>query len=166
MIVEGAKVAYAGEDPFQDVGSIGKVVSLSGSCAHVLWEDGPKVGMIEMIDQYDLVPHRANTAAPRRVATVADGFEATLDMPGMPVLAVRATYDEDGEDGLVAALNEAGKIAVLAEYAEEALSHVATRIRQDPGVTEVLAQLEPDERDSLVDRLASLVLIDRVGEGE
>lgn len=164
MIAEGSKVAYAGDDPFQDVGSLGKIVSLSGSCAHVLWQDGPKVGMIEMIALDDLLPRTEDRS--RQATTVQEGFESSLDMPGMPVLAVRDTYDEDGEDGLVTALDEAGRIATLAEYAEEAISQVAARIRTDPGLVEVLGQLESDEANSLVDRLAGLVLMDRVGEGE
>lgn len=161
MITEGSKVTYAGEDPFQDVGSIGKVVSAAGTYSHVMWESGPKGGMIEVVDNDDLLPYRDKPVTARRT-TVADGFDSTLDMPGMPVLAVRSTYDEDGEEGLVTALNEAGRLAVLAEYAEEALSHIATRVRQDPAIAEVLAQLEPDEADSLVGRVSSLVLMDRM----
>lgn len=166
MIVEGSKIAYAGDDPFQDVGSLGRVVSAAGSGAHVMWETGPRAGMIELVPTDDLVPHRASrtghTLAP--TGSLRESFDAALDMPATPGLQVRATYDEDGEDGLLSALEEAGRIAVLAEYADEALAHVAGRIRRDPTFREVLSALEPDESDLLVRRVASIVLTDAISE--
>lgn len=167
MIVEGMRVAYAGDsDPFQDVGALGKVLSLSGGCAHVLWESGPKANSIDLIDLNDLVEHgRASRMAAAAAQTFSDNaFADTLDMPAIPTLQVRATYDEEGEEGLLTALSEAGRLAVLAEYAEEAISLVAARIRQDPEFSGVLAQLDPDEANGVVSRVASLVLQERMGE--
>lgn len=163
MIVEGMRVAYAGDsDPFQDVGSLGRVLSLSGSAAHVQWEDGPKRGDIDLVDLNDLVEQRRTAGAAPSFADTA--FADTLDVPSIPALQVRATYDEEGEEGLLTALSESGRLGVLAEYAEEAVGIVATRIRQDPEFSMVLSQLDPDEASSVVSRVASLVLRDRISE--
>lgn len=168
MIVEGMAVAYAGDDPFQDVGSLGKVVALSGSAAHVMWQSGPRINTVELVDLNDLVAHRgakeAQQARMQAQAFTDTAFADTLDMPAIPMLQVRATYDEDGEEGLLSALSEAGRLAVLAEYAEEAVGLVATRIRNDPEFASVLAQLDPDEAASVVSRVASVVLRDRISE--
>lgn len=168
MIVESTLVAYAGDDPFQDVGSLGKVVALSGSGAHVMWQSGPRINAVDLVDLNDLVEHRgAKEAAQARMAAQAfadTAFADTLDMPAIPTLQVRATYDEEGEEGLLTALSETGRLAVLAEYAEEAVSLVATRIRNDPEFSGVLAQLDPDEAATVVSRVASVVLRDRISE--
>lgn len=168
MIVEGMRVAYAGEDPFQDVGALGKVLSLSGVAAHVLWQSGPKMGAVELLDLNELVEHRGQREATQaRLSATAfaeEAFADTLDMVTPPALQVRATYDEEGEEGLLSALSEAGRLAVLAEYAEEAVTLVAARIRQDPEFSAVLAQLDPEEANALVSRAASLVLRDRISE--
>jgi hypothetical protein len=170
MIVESSSVAYAGDDPFQDVGSIGKVVALAGSGAHVMWQSGPKVNMVELVDMNDLVEHRggkqAAQAQMRAQAFTDTAFADSLDIVALPSLQVRATYDEEGEDGLLTALSEAGRLAVLAEYAEEALGLVAGRIRNDPEFSVVLAQLEPDEAATLLSRVSSLVLRDLVSEDD
>lgn len=167
MIVEGSRVSYAGDDPLQDVGSQGRVVSLSGTCAHVQWYSGPKTSMIELEDLNDLVEFRGSQSAAAQAQIEAqafadNAFADTLDMVSLPSMAVRAVYDDEGEDGLLVALSEAGRLAVLAEYAEEAVGLVATRIRQDPEFAAVLAQLDPDEANGMVFRVASLVLADRI----
>lgn len=165
MIVESAKVAYAGEDPFQEVGAIGRVLSLSGSGAHVQWETGPKQGTIDLNDLNDLVETGRDSVQRTASKAVFDSFADTLDIPSMPMLQVRAAYDEGGEEGLLLALSEAGRLSMLAEYAEEAVGLLATRLRQDPDFSMVLAQLDSDEADSMVGKVASLVLADRIGEG-
>lgn len=165
MIVEGQQVAYAGDtDPFNEVGSLGKVVAMSGAAAHVQWTTGPKAGSIDLVETYELVERRTASTAITRDATTMGSFDAALDMPATETISVRATYDDTGEDGLVTALNEAGHLAVLAEYVDEAVGHLASRIRGDLTLGEVLAQLEQDEAESLVARVASVLLNDRLGE--
>lgn len=160
MIVEGAKVTYAGDtDPYNEVGSNGRVVALSGTAAHVRWLDGPKTGSIDLVEQFELVEARGNSTQ-----TVAASFDAALDMPDSAVVAVRDTYDELGEEGLLNALNEAGHLATLSGYVEEAVSTLSARVREDISLGTVLAQLESDEADSLVGRVASVLLTDRLGE--
>lgn len=160
MIAEGRKVAYAGEDPFNEVGAPGQVVALSGLHAHVMWTGGPKQGQIDLVEQNEIVEQRQHTAV---ADTLGSGFDNSLDMVG-PGLQVRATYDEYGEEGLVSALSESGHLAVLAEYVDEAVGHLSARLRTDVGLVDVLAQLEADEQDSLVGRVASVLLTDRLEE--
>lgn len=161
MIVEGQRVIYAGDtDPFQQVGATGKVIALSGQAAHVQWLDGPKVGQIDLTQQYELLPER--TAAEQAPMST---FDSALDSPVTATLSVRATYDESGEEGVVNVLAEAGHLAMLSEYVDEAVGTLSARIRQDPMLGDVLAQLEPDEADCLISRVASALFTDRMGEG-
>lgn len=173
MIVEGSKVAYAGDtDPFQEVGSLGKVIALSGDAAHVQWLSGPKSGSIELIQQYELVPDRSQQQGQQGqqdqqralVGSLMNSFDNALDMPASETISVRATYDDLGEEGLVNALSEAGHLAMLSEYVDDAVGYLAARVRQDPGLGDILAQLEADEADGLVGRVASLLLSDRLNE--
>lgn len=163
MIVEGSKVIYAGDtDPFQDVGVSGKVIALSGQAAHVQWLTGPKAGQIELVGQHELLPDRNQHQAE---AQPLNSFDNTLDMPATETISVRATYEDLGEDGLVNALSEVGHLAMLTEYADEAVGHLVSRVRQDPALGEVLAQLEPDEADGLARRVAAVLLGDLLQEG-
>lgn len=167
MIVEGSKVAYAGDtDPFQEVGSLGKVIALSGDAAHVQWLTGPKSGSIELVQQYELVPDRSQQQAQHQALAgpQMNSFDHALDMPATETISVRATYDDLGEEGVVNALSETGHLAMLTEYVDDAVGYLASRVRQDPGLGIILAQLEADEADALVGRVASLLLSDRLNE--
>lgn len=161
MIVEGCKVTYAGDtDPYNEVGAHGRVIALSGQAAHVQWTDGPKTGAIDLVDQYELIEDRSATGT----QTVSASFDAALGIPDNSVVAVRDTYDELGEEGLLNALSEAGHLAVLSEYVEDCVGTLAARVREDQSLGTVLSQLEQDEADSLVGRVASVLLTDRLGE--
>jgi hypothetical protein len=161
MITEGQQVAYAGDtDPFNEVGSLGRVVAVSGQAAHVQWTSGPKVGSVDFVEQFELVEARG----PAQSETTGMSFDATLDMPTSASLQVRAAYDEAGEDGLVLALDEAGHLAMLAEYADRALEALVGDLRADPSFREVLGQLEADEADTVVSRVATVLLGDRIKE--
>lgn len=164
MIVEGQRVAYAGDgDLYLRVGDTGKVIAVSGSCAHVMWRTGAVAGQISLVEQDELVPDRA----PGHIAGAASGalFDDTLDMPTTPTISVRATYDALGEDGLLSALNEAGHLAMMTEYVEEAVGMIVARLKADPTLSPLLGQLEVDESESLVGRVASVLLADRLQEG-
>ena len=164
-MIEGSKVAYAGDtDPFNQVGASGKVIALSasGASAHVKWLSGPKKGQIDLVEAHELVPER--NGQPTRPASSGMGsFDATLDMPEAGI-QVRATYDEVGEEGLVNVLSEAGHLSTVDGQVEQALGFLTSSIRQDPALGDVLAQLEADEADSLVERLATVLLTDRLKE--
>lgn len=172
---EGQRVAYAGEDSLRiGLGSRGKILSSGGSSAHVMWYEGTSAGQVSLVDMDDLVPDRQGryktSSLDPHGDSMADQFDNSLSEPinahqaGMEVLAVRETYDSYGEDGLLNALAEAGHIAPLTHYAEEALAYVATCLRHDPGLGEVLAQLDEGEKESLLVRVASGLLSGAIEE--
>lgn len=151
MTIEGSKVAYVGDDVTVGVGCIGRVLASAGTSQHVQWLDGLRVGQVDLVPNEDLVDHRP---AMQATASVAEQFEATLDVPSMVSVAVRETYDTYGEDGLINALDEAGHLATLSSYATDAIATVAGRLRQDPAFASVLGQLDDDEAESLLVRVA------------
>lgn len=155
MIREGAKVSYVGDgDDDLAVGDRGKVISVAGSSAsHVLWSTGKRLGQITLCDDADLV------ATPKAAALTYDG----LDSGSLVTIAVRDTYDAAGEVGLLNALNDEGHLASLSQIAEEAVQIVASRLRTDPSMTEVLASLEPEEASAFVSFTASVLLRDAFG---
>lgn len=165
MIVEGTKVTYAGiADPFVEIGTPAKVLALSGVAAHVQWLGGAKQGGIDLVDLNDLVPFRADYATGPVGVTASREFDEALDMPATPVLRVRATYDDTGEEGLVTALAESGHLALCSEYVDEAVGLIATRIRHDPNFSAVLGALEADEAEGLVGKVAAIALTYRLSE--
>jgi len=151
-IPEGARVSYCGDGgDGLVIDDKGKVLSAAGSGSHVMWSTGKRKGEITLTANVDLVATR----------TVA--YEDDLDSGGLVSVAVRDTYDSGGEVALLNALNEEGHLATFAPIAEEALQMVASRIRQDPSIREVLAQLDDDEGSGFVALAASVLLRDAFG---
>jgi hypothetical protein len=99
---------------------------------------------------------------------VASGHAARtyddLDSGVLVTIAVRDTFDSQGQVGLLNALNEEGHLATFASIAEEAMHTVAARLRQDPSITEVLAHLDPEEGAEFVSFTASILLRDAFGQ--
>lgn len=152
--MEGTKVAYVGDDVTVGVGAVGKVLASAGSAQHVQWLDGARAGQIDLIPVDDLVPHRATATQRIEDTSVTAQFESTLDVPALMTVAVRDTYDTYGEEGLLNALDEAGHLASLSEYATDAIATVAGRLRTDPTFALVLGQLDEFEAESLLVRVA------------
>lgn len=156
MITEGSRVTYAGDDPLIEVGSTGKVLAVSGTAAHVQWLSGPKHGSMDLVDQFEILPFRAEANL--------NSFEQSLEYVESPSISVRASYDEAGEDGVVAALDDSGHLAMMAAHVERAAAVLAADLRSDPTFIEVLGQLEPDEADTVVSRVATVLLSDHIRE--
>lgn len=152
MTVEGQKVQYVGEDTMVGIGTLGKVLAANGTSQHVQWLGGLREGQIDLVAEYDLVPFQ--TGDPMSVSAQ---FDASLDVP-MSTLGVREVYDDSGEDGLINALGEAGHLATLSGYATEAVGQLATLLRHDPAFGPVLAQLDENEAESLVQRVTASLL--------
>jgi hypothetical protein len=154
MIREGAKVSYVGDDDDLAVGDRGKVISSAGaSTSHVLWATGKRIGQITLVEDADLV------SSPKHAAVSYDG----LDSGSLVTISVRDTYDSAGEVGLLNALNDEGHLASLSAIAEETVQIVASRLRSDPSMKEVLASLEPEEASEFVTFTASVLLRDAFG---
>ncbi len=159
-MTEGSKVVYIGEDTMVGINTIGKVLASAGSSQHVQWVEGLRAGQIDLVPNEDVLPlrvaHEEGISANRQ-------FEDSLDTPSMMTVAVRDTYDDFGEDGLLNALSDSGHLATLTEYAGEAIGLVASRLRQDPSFSLVLDELDDHEAESLLVRVSVSLL---QGEGE
>lgn len=161
--MEGSKVRYVGEDAMIGAGTLGKVLAAAGTYSqHVKWEEGIRRGQIDLVATLDLVPAGVTQADPMSVQAQ---FEDSLDMPSLTTVAVRDTYDEYGEDGLLNAIGAAGHLATLAEYADEAIGSMATHIRSDPTFAMIISQLDEPEAQSLISRVAVSLLTATVEEG-
>lgn len=148
MIAEGSRVSYVGDDGIF-VGDHGKVISNAGTGSHVLWSDGSRAGEITLESDYDLVVTQGAKI------TYNDSLDSAL-----VTVAVRETYDTGGSVALLNALNDEGHLASFSTIAEEAMRLVASRIREDPSFTEVLAHLDDEEGADLVGLAASALLRD------
>jgi len=87
-------------------------------------------------------------------------FDASLDVEASQTTAVREAYEAYGEDGLLTALNEAGHLATLTPYVEEALGGLTASLRHDPGLSVALGFLEETERETVLSSVARTLLIE------
>jgi hypothetical protein len=152
---EGHRVAYVGDGEHGLVpGDRGKVLSAEDGAAHVLWMSGVAQGQTIFHDNYDLVSHEV------------EAFDT--DFYGSPLVttSVRETYDREGPEGLLNALNEEGHMSVLSPIAEDALGLVANKIKHEPAFIEVLGELDELEADHLVSLAAFALLRDAFGEDD
>lgn len=164
MIAEGQRVLYAGDaDPFNEVGSPGKVIAVSGEAAHVQWTGGPKQGSIDLMESHEIVADRqqATAALDGDRAFFTQALAHTADSTQMQV---RASYDEHGESGAISALDESGVMAVLAPYAEYVHQDLLGKVHADSHMRSALAGLESDERDVVVGRVVATLLTDLLKE--
>ena len=165
MIREGAKVSFVGEfaDSGLAIGDQGLVIAASGHASHIRWTTGARVGQIDLVGNDDLVEA---TASRHVEASLASEVDESLSDRAFSRVAVRDTYDLEGPEGVLAALAEEGHLASLTDVAEEALSTVASRLREDPVLTRVLATLDADEADAFISLASTALLRDAVLGGE
>lgn len=158
---EGGDVSYVGQG--EQFGSQGQYLASAGPHAgHVKWANGPRAGLIDLVDTEDLVPMRSTF----RAAVVHDELDDSLEVGGFPFTAVRQVQQAEGTVGLLNFMASSGHLSGFAGIAEESLAYVAHKIRQDPGVREVTAQLDEDEAESLVRLAAHSLLRDAFGDDD
>jgi hypothetical protein len=157
---EGSKVSYIGDGhDGRQLGDHGRLLVRSGRQGHVKWASGE----ITPHDLEDLAP--APGAHQQRVAAV-DPLADSLEV-GLPqVVSVRATYEIEGAAGVLNALATTGSLGGFSEIANEVMSLVATRVRSDPGIAPVLAQLDDDEAAELVTTATHALLRDAFGDAD
>lgn len=140
MIREGQRVV-AREDPTRT----GRVLVASSTAAHVKWDDGV-TGVIASADMMTYA------------STVAGVLDESLDH-GLPtVTGARETYEEDGLPGIVAMVEEHGLLDRGAQFAQEALDHVAGALRRDATLSAVLGALGEPEGDAVVAHLTTALI--------
>lgn len=158
MIREGAKVVYTGvQADGLSVGDEGRVVLSDGGVCHVLWSTGAKEHQISALYEDSLVLEGSHSG---------DGLDDSLDLGSLVTFSARHSYDAGGSIQVVSEMAEQGHLTSFGDIAEEALSLIAARVRQDPSVRVATASLEEDEVEEVV-RLASACLIrDAFGDGD
>jgi hypothetical protein len=153
MFKEGQKVAYTGLDiDGLSLGVEGKVLVLSPGAAHVSFTNGT----IAAIPFYDLTPLKKSHS-------VKDELEDSLEM-GLTTFAARDVFDMGGEMAVLSAMAESGHLAAFDEIAEDAISMVSNRIRQDVSFKSVLSQLDEEESESVIRYAAVSLIQDIFGE--
>lgn len=156
---DAQRVSYVGpERSGLALGDSGVVLSASGDAAHVQWATGARADQVDFVSADDLVPVGKTPSH-----TTASAFEDSLTYGTMVTVAVRETYDESGEVGLLNALSAEGHLAGLSSVAEEALTLVASRLREDDALRQVLAQLDAEEGEALINLTAAVLLRDAFG---
>jgi hypothetical protein len=154
VIHDGSKVAYVG--PMReghDIGDEGTVLRGEASYSHVKWATGARSGDIEMVRNDHLVVNGSLANHPL-TANFESGIVAGIN--------VQATLARRGPLGLLNALGKQGHLTAFPSIAEEALALVASRVRSDPSIAEVLGALEPEDADELVGVAVAVVLKDVV----
>lgn len=151
-MIEGQEVTWTGPEVEGHLpGDRGQLLSFAGrNCAHIMWSTGVFAGDTEIVDIVDL---QAGRVAVRGLV------DDSLDVP-LTSFAVRETFDAEGEAGVLNAMAAMGHLGHLAGIANEALGMVETRIRHDPSFREVLAVLEDNEADALVNLTAVCLIRD------
>lgn len=153
QIPDGAQVSYVGDGhDGRALGERGQLLTTAGRIAHVKWGDGA----ITPHDVEDIAPTRAAHGAAR--AVVRDELDDSLDVGPVAHVGIRATYEVDGEVGVLNALAGSGQLGAFQMIAEEVASFTEQRIRQSGALHAVAGQLDEDEVDSMT-RLAALVLL-------
>lgn len=160
MMREGTKVSYTGMDEGGlSMGDQGRVLSSAGAVTHVMWSTGSLAHQVTPVYDHDLASLGSQQA-------VSDALEDSLDVGGLMSFSARRAFDVGGEVAVLNEMAEAGHLASFSQIAEEAITHVAARIRQDASFRAVAADLDEEEAESVL-RLASACLIrDAFGEGE
>lgn len=145
---DGTKVAYVGHKG-NHIGDEGIVMQGEVDYSHVKWITGSREGEIDLVRNDDLVVN----GSLHHTHLTAD-FESPL----LDGINVEAVHEKRGTLGLLNVLATDGHLSFFAQVGEEALAMVASRVREDPSISEVLARLEQDDAEEFV-RVASLVAL-------
>lgn len=158
---EGQRVSFVGVKTATgpSIGDLGTVLSDAGDSGHIMWTEGQAKGSVDFLNYDDVVKTNGKTAALAPDIDMSD----TLAFGPTTHVAVRETYDSEGEQGLLAALDEAGHLSSIESVAETVLDAVASLIRSDDTMSTVLAQLDDDEADRFVSTTARALVADVFG---
>lgn len=153
MFADGQRVQYAG-DPIDglDIGDVGVIAQAGHTASHVKWVTGARKGTFTEVPHYE-------------IQAVGSTPDTDALSGGLVTFAVRQVHAQVGNRGLLDILNEQGHLASFDAIGEEAMALVARRIREDPSIREVLAQLEGEDGDDFVAVATVALLRDAFGQG-
>lgn len=150
---DGAWVTYVGPSTPDgpSFGDAGQALAVTAAYAHVQWRTGAKLGQVDMVLTEDYAP--GSGVVPERAPEDLDalGFrEPGIDLSGSPVDALEAL----------------GALAPLSATAEEAVRLVHTSVRRSPGVAQVLAGMDPEDGDAMVQQASDYLLRQAMGDDD
>lgn len=149
---EGKRVQFVGDADGLALGEVGRLLSAGNPASHVRWNTGSLKGQISLVHNDDLVPFKATTG------DTWEEIDNDLSTGDIVSVSARQVVDEGGIPALLNTLVCEGHLSVFGGVVDEAISLVAARLRTDPSMLEVLAELEEDERESLVYRATKTLL--------
>lgn len=159
-VPEGARVAYTGPENRDRIepGDEGRVLVSSPTGCHVIMREGARQGEVFMVPPEDLTV----LATPRHSMddSLSDG---TLDETPFLTTAVRRVYDHNGEKGLITALANRGELPDFEPIADEMVQHILASVRSHPMIIRVVAELDEEEGESLIQTLAVAAINDALG---
>lgn len=151
---EGSRVSYVGDgDDGRALGERGQILAITGRSGHVKWADST----ITLVDLEDVAPLSSITGAARAV-TATDDLADSLDVGPIQAIGMRGLFETVGCNGVLSELTATGQLTGFPTIAEEARLYAEGRVRQDPDLSRVIAQLDPEEGDELIS-VATLVLL-------
>lgn len=159
---DGQKVSYVGPptDGLQ-MGDRGEILSAAAHGSHVLFSTGSRKGGVVFVDHIDLAFGQG-----KKVATIQDGLDDSLDVGTLGVTATREVFENSGEVGLLNVMAEQGHLASFASIAQEAHDLIQMRIRNDPSFRSVTAQLDDEEGEAVIRLAAAVLMRDAFGVDE
>lgn len=134
------------------LGEVGRLLSSDSTGSHVRWNTGVKKGSISLVHNDDLVPFKPTAGS------AWEDVDEGLETGTLVSVSVRSVVDAGGVPALLNTLVVEGHLSTFGPVVDEAISLVASRLRTDPSMLEVLAELEEDEREALVYRAAQTLL--------
>jgi hypothetical protein len=147
-VQDGLIVAYAGVPGEVQPGDQGEVLSSDYHYAHVLWRTGAMAGQVRLHDQaeLDMAP---SMASPR--GHIEASLDDSLEVGGtFQLTSARQAYDEDGPAGVLEVMASGGQLDMLSEVTDEVYALVTSRVRTNPYVRSITAQLDEDEAEAVV----------------
>lgn len=160
---EGSHVSCVGDGRNgRALGERGQILAITGRSAHVKWADRS----ITLEDLDDLALLRSGFGAARATAAVVepdDDLADSLDVGPIQAAGMRGVYEAEGGFGVLSALASTGQLSGFASIAEETRLFAEARVRQDPDLARVAAQLDPEEADELVSLATASLLRDVFG---
>lgn len=159
---EGSHVSYVGDGRNgRALGERGQILAITGRSGHVKWIDRS----ITLEELGNLALLRSGFGAARVAVAIEpdDELADSLEVGPIQVAGMRGVYEAEGGEGVLSALASTGQLSGFTSIAEEARLFAEARVRQDPDLARVAAQLDPEEADELVSLATATLLRDAFG---
>lgn len=148
---EGDAVSYLGDGADGLEPATGTLMYFaSRRAAFVKWSSGPRMGQMDLVDLYDLVPAPSTAAIEAHAPITA--------------ISVRRVMNIEGEAGVINFLAAAKQLDTWESIARQALTYVQDRLRVDASMELPYEQLQRPEIEKVIALSARTLLRDAFGE--